>query len=48
MKLAQAMRANIARKKGKGGHNGGTPFEFRILECLLAATVTYFEGGCLH
>ncbi len=45
VKLAQALRVNIARKgRGKGSHNGHSPFEFRVLECLLAATVGYFEG----
>lgn len=45
VKLAQALRVNIARKgRGKGSHNGHSPFEFRVMECLLAATVGYFEG----
>lgn len=48
MKLAHALRTNIARGSGASGTSGangiGHPFEFRVLECLLAATVSYFEG----
>ena len=49
MKLAHALGTNIARGSNGGnmlGGNGiGHPFEFRVLECLLAATVSYFEGA---
>ena len=57
VKLAQALGTNIARGSGAGGASGangiGHPFEFRVLECLLAATVSYFEGkrsgaGTMH
>jgi hypothetical protein len=57
VKLAHALRTNIARGSGASstsGANGiGHPFEFRVLECLLAATVSYFEGkqssvGAVH
>ncbi len=57
VKLAHALGTNIARGSGAGGASGangiGHPFEFRVLECLLAATVSYFEGehssaGTLH
>ena len=50
VKLAQALSTNISRGSGAGGASGangngiGHPFEFRVLECLLAATVSYFEG----
>ena len=35
--LAATMRANIRR-------NVGIPFELRVLECLLADTVQFFEA----
>ncbi len=44
--LARALQSNLARIGGGDG-GGGSPFEFRVLECLLAATVAFFECGIL-
>jgi len=41
--LARALKSNLTRRpKNDGG--GANPFEFRVLECLLAATVAFFES----
>ena len=47
MRLAHMLRAHIARGSNgdAGTPAGANPFEFRVLECLLAATVSYFEGA---
>jgi hypothetical protein len=49
VKLAHALGTNIARGTGGNGASGANghthPFEFRVLECLLAATVSFFEGA---
>jgi hypothetical protein len=38
VELAASIRANIR------GQPGGAPFELRVLECLLADTVRFFEA----
>lgn len=44
--LARALKANIARMPAGKEHSD--PFEFKVLESLLAATVAYFESKAVR